>query len=285
MLSRIQKPLLTSLGAFVLICTNAFSAPDTSLPEQLIPVVLKVDDLSVRGNGEISARWKRITDFAVERKVKLSIGIIANSLEGEKPAYAAYIKSLQKSGLIQFWYHGYDHGVHKADVKEYAEFTARPYEEQKRRFDLSQKLATEKLGAPFNTFGPPGGGNTQPTDADLDATARVMAEDPAMKIWLYPKALDERGAKLQSAGKVTILDRVYQVNIEQPLFVPNAEKFIAAYKQFAKGRSYFILQGHPDQWDDARWAQFVKLVDYLQENKISIVTPDELVASLKTAKP
>ncbi|CAM2953709.1 DUF2334 domain-containing protein [Rariglobus hedericola] len=281
MISRL-RPFV--LAAFACSGVAAFAVPEARLPAPLIPVVLKVDDLSVRGNGAASARWKRITDFALERKFKLSIGIIANSLEGDKPAYSAYLKNLQKSGLIEFWFHGYDHGVHKDGEpgKDYAEFANRPYEEQKRRFEISQKLAVEKLGAPFTCFGPPGGGNTQASDADWEATTRVMAQDPAMKLWLYPKALDERGAKLQSAGKVTILDRVYQVNIEQPLFVPNPEKFIEAYAKHAPGRRYFILQGHPDQWDDARWAAFVKLIDYLQTNHIPILTPSELVASLST---
>jgi len=260
------------------------AAPQAPLPAPLIPVVLKVDDLTVGGNGSVPARWKRITDFAIERKIKLSIGIIAKSLEGDNPAYSAYLKDLQKSGLIEFWFHGYDHGEHQEDGKKYSEFSNRPYDEQKRRFDISQKLAVEKLGAPFVTYGPPGGGNTQGSSADWDATVRVMAEEPAMKIWLYPKALDESGAKLQSAGKVTILDRVYQVNIEQPLFVPSPEKFIAAYSKYAAGRHYYILQGHPNQWDDARWAEFVKLVDYLQANHIPIVTPTELVSTLDARK-
>jgi hypothetical protein len=261
---------------------GAVSATGAPLPTPLIPVVLKVDDLSVRGDGDASARWKRITDFALERKIKLSIGLIAKSLEGNHPAYDTYLRELQKSGLIEFWFHGYDHGVHKeGDAgKDYAEFANRPYEEQKRRFDISQKLAVAKLGAPFTCYGPPGGGNTQASDADWEASCRVMSEDPAMKLWLYPKALDERGVQLQAAGKVAILDRVYQVNIEQPLFVPNPEKFIGAYTRYAPGRRYFILQGHPDQWDDVRWSAFVKLVDYLQENHIPIVTPSELAASL-----
>jgi len=282
----IRRSRSLALAAFAFSGVATIAAPDARLPDPPIPVVLKVDDLSVRGNGTVSERWRRITDFALERKIKLSIGLIAKSLEGDKPAYSAYLKDLQKSGLIEFWFHGYDHGVHKdgESGKDYAEFANRPYEEQKRRFEISQKLAIEKLGAPFTCYGPPGGGNTHASDADWDASTRVMTEDPAMKLWLYPKALDERGANLQSSGKVTILDRAYQVNIEQPLFVPNPEKFIEAYAKHAPGRRYFILQGHPDQWDDARWAAFVKLVDYLQANHIPIITPTELAVVL-AAKP
>ncbi|HEY9250314.1 MAG TPA: polysaccharide deacetylase, partial [Rariglobus sp.] len=61
---------------------------------------------------------------------------------------------------------------------------------------------------------------------------------------------------------------------------PSADKFISGYLKNAKGRSYYVIQGHPNQWDDARWAEFVKLVDYLQRNHIPVVTPTELAASL-----
>lgn len=251
-----------------------------SLPNPLLPVVLKVDDLVSTHEGGVPERWKRITDLAIDRKIKLSIGVIANSLEGDKPAYFTWIKGLQQTGLFEFWFHGYDHRVRKENGKDYIEFAGQPYEEQKRRFDLSQQLAVEKLGIPFRTFGPPGGGNVSQSDADLDATVRVMAEDPEMKFWLYPKPIDERGSRLQAAGKVRILDRVWAVNIENPLFVPNAAKFIEGYAKNAGGRSFYIAQGHPAQWDDARWAEFVKLVDFLQENHIPVVTPTEAAASL-----
>ncbi|HSI84231.1 MAG: DUF2334 domain-containing protein [Candidatus Methylacidiphilales bacterium] len=284
---RLPLPRLLSI-CLLAVCTSPLFAQTTPekpaastapLPDPLIPVVLKVDDLASRGS--VPQRWKRITDFAIERKIKLSIGLIANSLEGDKPAYFAYIKELQNSGLIELWYHGYDHGVHKEGDKDYAEFANRPYEEMKRRFEISQKLAVEKLGAPFVTFGPPGGGNAPMSDTDKDNLTRVVGEDPAIKIWLYPEPQNERGKKLEAEGKVAILDRVWQANIEQPLFVPNTEKLVAAYPRYAKGRSYYILQGHPNQWDDARWAEFVKMVDYLQANKIPIVFASDLVPSVK----
>ncbi|MET0261458.1 MAG: DUF2334 domain-containing protein [Rariglobus sp.] len=273
-----------ALTFFAFSSVAAIATTEPTLPGPRVPVVLKLDDLGAHANGTVSERWRRVIDFCLERKIKLSIGVLTRSMEWAKPSYFTYLNDLQKTGLIEFWFHGYDHGVHTVDGKQYAEFSHRSYEEQKRRFEISQKLAVEKLGAPFVTYGPPGGGNTPPSEADLDATVRVLTEDPAMKLWLYPKAIDERGAQLQSAGKITILDRVPQVNIEQPLFVPNPEKFIEAYAKHAPDRRYFILQGHPDQWDDARWAAFVKLIDYIQANQIPIITPTELAAQL-ASKP
>ena len=239
------------------------------LPNPPIPVVLKVDDL-VTAHGNIPARWKRITDFALERKFKLSVGIICDSLEGDSPAYFAYIKDLKKTGLFEFWFHGYDHKQWTENGKTLQEFKGSSYELQKDHFVKSQALAKEKLGFAFTTFGSP----FNATDA---TTSRVLAEDPDIKIFLYGNSNDKASGKL-------LLDRVGNVNIEAPLFIPNADKFISGYITSAKGRRYYVIQGHPNQWDDARWAEFVKLIDFLQNNRIPIVTPTELAATLGSSK-
>lgn len=264
--------------------SSALCAEKAPPPAHIVPVVLKLDDVRTNDSGHLSARWRRVGELARERKLKLSLGVIANSLENAKPEYLAWLRGLQDSGLVELWFHGYDHGVRPVDGKEAAEFTARSYEEQKAIFEKSQALAAAKIGAPFRTYGPPGGGNLHPTADDLRATARVLAEDSAIKVWLYPKPHDEISRTLSSAGKVLVLDRVWPVNIEQPLFVPNPEKFIDGYNKHAAKRQYFVLQGHPNKWDDARWADFLKLIDYLQANQIPTVLPSELAASL-SAQP
>lgn len=267
-----------AIGVCFLASARAFEEPP--LPDPRVPVVFKLDDMTSTGGGGVPERWKRLTDFAQERKIKIAVGVIANSLEGNKPAYMEYLKQLQASGLVELWFHGYDHGVHEEGGKQYAEFANRPYEEQKRRFEISQQLAKEKLGAPFVTFGQPGGGNTAASDTDWAATMQAFATDASLKIWLYPKSLDPAADVLQKEKGVVILDRVPQVNIENPLFVPNPTLLARFYSRLAKDRKYYILQGHPNQWDDARWVEFVKIVDFLQQNNIPIVFPSELAASL-----
>ncbi len=264
----------------LLFSTSAQAFEEPPLPDPRVPVVFKVDDMTATGKGGVPERWKRLTDFARERKIKLAIGVIAKSLEGDNPAYLDYLKGLQASGLVEFWFHGYDHGEHTEDGRQYAEFANRPYEEQKRRFQLSQQLAREKLGTAFVTFGQPGGGNTPASDADWAATMRAFADDSDLKIWMYPRALDPAAEALQKEDGVVILDRVSQVNIENPLFVPNLTLLARFYARLAAGRKYYILQGHPNQWDDARWAEFVKIVDFLQQNNIPIVFPSALAAPL-----
>jgi len=275
-----MRRLWLALASLLLAAPAAFA----ETPPPVVPVVLKLDDVRTNNSGYLSARWRRLGDFARERKIKIALGVIANSLETPKPDYVNWLHGLQSSGLVEFWFHGYDHGVRPVDGKQAAEFTARSYEEQKAIFEKSQALAVATIGVPFRTYGPPGGGNLSPSADDLEATARVLVEDPAMKVWLYPKPHDKLSRELASAGKVVVLDRVWAVNIEQPLFVPNAEKFIAGYKQHAAKRRYFVIQGHPNKWDDARWAEFVKIVDYLQANGIPTVLPSELAATL-SAQP
>lgn len=235
-----------------------------SLPKPPVPVVLKLDDLLSTRESGVPDRWQRIADLAIERKIKLSIGIIANSLEGDKPAYFDWIKKLRAAGLVEFWFHGYDHKAWKEGDRNVSEFQGPSYEQQKDHFVRSQALAREKLGFAFTTFGSP----FNVADAN---TARVLAEDADITVWLY-------GDRAHPAGK-TILDRVGPVSIEQPLFVPNAAKFIEGYAKHAAGRTAFTIQGHPAQWDDARWTEFVRIIDFLVQNNIPVVTPAELAAS------
>lgn len=270
---------------FIVLAALACMAPaaraQTPPPAHIVPVVFKLDDVRTNDRGYLSDRWRRLGALARERNIKLSLGVIADSLEGDKPAYFDWLREMHDSGLIELWFHGYDHGVRTVGDQEAPEFTARSYEEQKERFAKSQELAKRKLGFAFQAYGPPGGGKLAASEADRDATARVLAEDPDMKVWIYPSPMDALGKSLNDEGKITVLDRVWQVNIEQPLFLPNSEKFIAGYNKHAANRRYFVIQGHPAKWDDARWAEFLKIVDYVVQNKIPTLTPSELAASLR----
>jgi len=260
--------LLASATPIIAAATD----PLPTLPPNPPAIVLKLDDLTADGGG-VSPRWKRLTDFALERKLKISIGIITQSLATANPAYLDYIKSLRHTGLVEFWFHGYDHKRWTENGRELQEFKGTPYEQQKDHFVKSQALAKEKLGFVFTAFGAPFNGYD-------DATLRVLAEDPAINVILYGHPSDQ--SKLP--GKI-VMERVGEVNIEVPLFVPDTGKFIAGYLKNAASHRYFVIQGHAAQWDAARWAEFVKLVDYLQQNHIPIVSTAELAASLAGSHP
>ena len=240
-------------------------------------IVIKVDDLKTDKSGKAPTAWPRVVEIFKKRHIKGSIGIICESLEGDnKAGYIQWLQDTQATGLVEFWFHGYDHGVRTENGISLAEFSKRPFEEQKERFEKSIRLMKEKTGVTLSTFGPPGGG----TEGGFDEqTFRVMAEVPEMKTWLYPQPMDDPGRALQAAGKVTVLDRLWAANIEQPLFVPNSAKLAEAYKK-NPGREYFVLQGHPAHWKEEGWVEFGKLLDFLTQEGAIFVTPTECAEAI-----
>ncbi|TSJ79538.1 polysaccharide deacetylase [Rariglobus hedericola] len=265
------------IGVQPVVTANAAAATLPELPARKAPpvIILKLDDLR-QIDGKVHASWIKIADYLKNRNIKVSFGIIAQTLGEATPAYTQWIKDRQASGEIEFWFHGFDHAVWTNEAgKKLSEFGGRGFDEQWSRFERSQKLAKEKLGFEFATFGP-GGGGALHQDAD---TAEVMARDPAMKVWLYPSPIDASGRKLAAGGKVTILDRVWAVNLEAAVGNPNFQRFVEGYAK-NPGRDYFVLQGHPTHWAGARFDEFVKIIDFLVAQKAVFMTPSGYAASL-----
>jgi len=245
-------------------------------------VVLKLDDVTVRAaTGPISWRWRKVVEYLEKNQLKAGCGVICNSLELNNPEYVQWVKDVHARGFIEFWFHGWDHGVHEVDGEKWNEFNHRTYEDQKERFEKSIRLAKEKLGITCSCFGPGGGVGTPSYDA---VTARVMGEVPEMVAWLYPMPIEKIGAELAQAGKVTILDRVWQANIEKSVGVPDLAKLQAGLDANPK-RPYFVLQGHPAMWDDARFAEFERVCDALKARGCRFMQPTECAAWLKANKP
>ena len=246
-------------------------------------IVLKLDDLKPDSSGNPPEAWNRVLSLFKARKIKGGFGLICDSLQSNPSAFIQWLKDVQASGAVEIWFHGLNHDVHTENGQEFAEFSGRPYDEQKRRFEESIRLVREKTGIELQAFGPPGGGKGESFDAE---TVRVMADVPEMKVWLYPQPLDDIGRQLETGGRITILDRVWQANIEQPLFKPNAEKLVEGYQK-NPARRYFVLQGHPAHWNEEGFAQFEKILDFLTAQGAVFVTPSEcatVLTSTKTAK-
>jgi len=216
-----------------------------ALPARKAPpvIIIKLDDVTP-ANGKAREPFKKMAEFFQERRLKASFGVICHTLEEENPEYEQWIKQVHAAGWIEFWFHGFDHHSHDVNGVALMEFNQRPYADQRERFDKSQKLALKKLGFVFTTFGAPGSGTGAYFD---DVTYRVMQDEPHMKVWLYPRLLDEAGKKLEAAGKVVILDRVSGVNLERVAGVVDYDKFMRGYAAHPE-RDYFVLQGHPCMW-------------------------------------
>ena len=252
-------------------------------PEELpvrskpLVIILKLDDVK-QVKGDVHNQWKKTADFLASRNVKSSFGVICDTLPDATPAYAGWIKKHAESGLIEFWFHAWDHATHDEAGTKYNEFSGRSYEDQAKRLADSQAAAKEKLGFAFRTFGPPGGVQGASQDEN---TARVMHDSPDITIWLYPSPINDIGKEVAAKGKVTILDRVWAVNLEAQVGVPSLQNLINGLAA-NPDRDYFVLQGHPAAWGNgARWDEFVRIIDFLQSQKAVFMTPSEYVDSLK----
>jgi len=253
-------------------------------------IVIKVDDLSAladkpgpQNRGPVHPKWQKFVDAMNQRSIKGNIGIVANSLEVDRPGYYQWIKNLNASGHWEIWLHAYDHAFHQVGDKVYTEFVNLPYDAQKERIALCQRLGKEKLGFAFVTFGPPGGGNPIPgatvgtirTPMD-DNTLQALAEDPDMQVVMYPAPMFGQARAVNAQGKLTILDRVWPVNIEYPTFHPRFDQFLEGYVH-NRGREFFVMQGHPTHWGDEEFQDFLNMVDFLIAQKAEFVKASELV--------
>lgn len=252
----IRRPLITAMMTS-LAFGNALAAP---------LVVLKLDDMNV-ANGRVPERWQRLCRFAEERRMPTSIGIIGNSLEGDHPEYISELKRLAGTGLFEFWHHGYDHKRWEQDGVTLCEFSGTNNEHQSRHFQLTRDLAKQKLGITFRTFGAP----FNATDA---VTVEVLAASPDIRVWL-------QGDPRRPAGKF-VATMVNGVNIENPVHKPNYEAFVRGYEA-GRGNPprVYVLQGHPNSWDEGAFAEFTRIVEFLSAEPCRFVLPADLPGLLK----
>ncbi len=227
-------------------------------------ILLKLDDVIARQTGKspVSARWQRVHDYLKTNNIKGSFGVITESLEKDDAAYFQWLKDVQAAGLIELWMHGYK----MRGPKDQGEFEQGTAEEQRAILAKGEKLAKGKLGFTLPAFGPHWSGTTTATDEALEAV-------PEVKIWLYGPAKPKHFSRLS-------IERV--MALENPTFVPDPEKFKTFYEKAAAMREVLVLQGHPDQWDDKRWAGFVAIIEFLKSKNVVFMTPSEYLRRVQS---
>lgn len=224
-------------------------------------VVLKLDDVVNADHGP-SADWRRVADFLVARGIKAGFGIICDSLEIDDPAYFAWITRLQAGGLIEFWLHGYRNRVSAADPGEFERGTAAEF---RAVLERCQQLAEQRLGFAFTAFGSHW--------SELDATFyEALQAVPSLRLWLYGPAPGTTAYARASLVRIA--------GLENPTFVPDYDKFVAAYRAAGRHQRVLCLQGHPDRWEGARWEGFTRIIDFLQSEGCRFATPSEALTLL-----
>lgn len=257
-------PIMPRLLSLFALCTAAVSAADTpapAAPAAKVPVVmLKLDDVT-----RVTARWKKAADFIAAEGLKANFGIINSPLETEDPTLIAWVKEQAASGTIEFWNHGYD-AKYVHDKEHKGEFEGSGYDYQLHSLQRAQELSKLRFGTEYVAWGPHWSG----TDADTD---RALEAVPGIKVvWFY-------GPKKGSTSTKIVIER--RMELEKPIFRPNPTEVQARFEAVGHNFDYIALQGHADQWDDERFANFQTAVRYLKAQGCRFVTVSEWLAERK----
>lgn len=220
-----------------------------------IAVLLKLDDLT-----GVHPRFQRVDDFLAAEGLKVSYGIIGEALEKPDPALDAWVTERQATGRVQFWNHGYSTRFAK-DATRKGEFQGTGLEAQAKAIARTQELAKARFGFDLAAWGP----HDSKTDDD---TWTALAQHPEITaVWFYRPY----GGKT-FAG--TLIAR--RMELEKPLGNPEPKQLAEAYAADAGRFDYIALQGHPKQWDDARFAAFQEAVRMLKAKGCRFITACEL---------
>lgn len=225
-------------------------------------VVLKLDDIGVSKGVCVATP---IMDYLLQKDIKTSYGVIANRLDETALAtLGKYIHAKNSKGesLVEIWHHGYDHSNTNLPAN-LQEFKGTNYAFQKMHFAKADSLVKSRLGIQMQSFG-------SPFNAVDSTTLKVIAENPnynaVMFFW-------------DSLGKEPQLTRLNnRVDLENGVGNPDFAHFVADFnKHLHYKQTAMVLQGHPNQWNEAKMEQFKKIIDFLIEQKFSFVLPVELV--------
>lgn len=217
-------------------------------------IILKAEDLIFERENIISTKWQKFFDYINNKNITASVGIIGNSLDKGSDEYFSLIKSYYFSSNIEFWNHGYTHDNGSYENGEsFSEFYNTPLNYQYEHLIKSQGLFKSKLNITSHTFG----ASYDHTDQN---TIKALKEINDIKVWFN--------------GDSTSTKQIFTIGfeVEQPAGVPNYTTFISNYNPEG---NYFILQLHPDNWDEKMFNDFTKIIDFLINEESTFIKPYE----------
>lgn len=220
-----------------------------------INVIFKMDDLT-----GLSENVCRLDELVQKNKLKISWGIIGNSLEVSDDAYFYWIKEKYVSGQYEFWNHGYTH------ASDPYEFLGQSEKLQLDHIEKTQTLGLQRLGIVFRAFG-------APANKIDENTAEALKKVTDIKVWLY--GLPEYG--------IDVFPRY--VNMEVPVGVPSLSRLQTDWAKLSeKQKKMVVLQAHPNMWNDGGFQEFEKIVKFLKSERVNFVLPSYFYGRKKAPK-
>jgi hypothetical protein len=236
-------------------------APATVVAPGSRLVIVKADDFRAP-----NANWDRFVKIAREKGIKVSIGIICQSLQEDTRGCYQWLRDQQKDGEVEFWNHGWDHAHWTLpDGKPASEFSGSGYAHQKEDLGKAQAKARAVLGVPLNAIGTPGNG------MDLE-TIRVLNESPEVRgVFCFPRRALLAGLR----GKVLLPMNLIGEN--DGVAKPNFEKFKQIYDGQKSRLAFTALQFHPPYFSDRAFGEFSAIVDLLKADGWTFILPNDYI--------
>ena len=202
-------------------------------------IILKADDLAgyPGKNKIIPKRWQKFIDLIKKYNLKANIGIIGNSLIFDDFEYFKWIKS--NLDFIEYFNHGFLHRQFNFDGETYQEFCGTTKEYQLKLIEYTNKLAQEKLGFEFESFGAPYNATDKNTSLALNETS--------IKVAYFLK---------DSFNGINLISRT---DCEIPVHCPNFKEFKHNFKEM----EYTVIQLHPNMWNEEKFNEFEKILKFL----------------------
>lgn len=222
--------------------------------------IIKADD--VRG---LSPKWTRFIALAREKQIKVSLGVIVNSLERDPSGdYARWLTDLAKAGDIELWHHGWDHTRNDVNGVTVFEFKNSGLSHQREHLQKALAVMKAKTGVEMTVFGSP----NNAMDAD---TAAALNGLPALTgVFCYPT---ESVCTPLLRGKI-LLPMTLRGEADgtgKPVF----EKFKEAYAKRTAGLGFAAIQFHPPDFTPEALAEFGKIIDFLKAEGWVFMLPSE----------
>lgn len=221
-------------------------------------VLLKLDDVHYgEGSDAVPPRWNTLVDYLRQTGIHANLGIIGYALDSDRTDFFDWLRKVDAIDGIEFWNHGYHN---RMSLDEPGEFE-QDYAAQHHALHLTDSLSVAKTGIKLRAWGPHWTDCNQYTDSALSTVANLdlVFGHPTIPVYKHFKGVEIP----------------FNLEMEYPFHNPVYSQFIINYLGKWRHLDTFYLQGHPNAWDDNRWAEFRRIIARLQADHAQFLTISE----------
>ncbi len=227
------------------------SIPDDSLVHILLepmfrPVaIIKADNfLATYHEG-----WSDFLNFVTEKKYRVGLGLIANTLLYADDKGIQLLKTMNKF-QFELYLNGWDHYV----TEDQAEFDGTSLQDQINRLEWSLQATKKFINYTPHTF-------AAPENRYDSLTAVALRHFPEIIIWLFG----------EPQSGLFILPHTVTVENDTGAII-SMDEFVLQYTIY-KSQPAIVLEIHPKEWDNNQYKRFEAIIQYLTRNGRRLATP------------